>query len=295
MRLVHLSDPHLSDLDGYSGWHLRGKRRLGYLSWMRRRRHHHRREVLEQLCTQVRQEQADVIAVTGDLVQLGLPDEIAQARDWLNSLGPAPIALVPGNHDLYRDDAVDCVLASWSEHLHLGEAARAAFPSRFDCGALTIIGLCSAYSAPFWSAAGRLGAAQLARLDDILAATAGRMRCLLVHHPPLPGQCATRKALEDAAELARMLERHGVELVLHGHIHRNIAVRHAVRTHVLATASASNADASRRASYRVLDITEQPDRWLLDARLMTLDSDGGGAECRDRLRCEFAHRFATSE
>ena len=286
MRLVHLSDPHLSDLDGYSGWHLRGKRRLGYLSWMRRRRHHHRREVLAQLCTQVAREQADVIAVTGDLVQLGLPDEIVQARAWLDGLGAAAIALVPGNHDLYRDDAVAGVLASWSGYLHLSEATLEAFPSRFDCGPLTVIGLCSAYAAPFWSAAGRLGVAQLARLDDMLAATAGRMRCVLVHHPPLPGQCASRKALRDAAELAVLLEGHGVELVLHGHIHRNVALRHAARTQVLATASASNADPARRASYRVLDVTEQPDRWLLDARLMTLDGDGS-VSCHDRLHCEF--------
>ncbi len=289
MRLVHLSDPHLSDLDGYAGWRLRGKRRLGYLSWMRRRRHHHRRDVLEQLCSRVALEQADVIAVTGDLVQLGLPGEIAQARAWLDGLGAAPLVLVPGNHDLYRDDAVDGVLASWSRYLHLPEATLEAFPSRFDWGPLTVIGLCSAYAAPFWSAAGRLGAAQLARLDDILAASSGRLRCVLVHHPPLPGQCAPRKALRDAAELAGLLQRHGVELVLHGHIHRNAALRHAAHTRVLATASASNADTSRRASYRVLDIAERPDRWLLDARLMTLDGDGG-VSCRDHLRCEFPRR-----
>jgi 3',5'-cyclic AMP phosphodiesterase CpdA len=110
-----------------------------------------------------------------------------------------------------------------------------------------------------------------------------------VHHPPLPGQCASRKALGDAAELARLLEHHAVELVLHGHIHRNVAIRHAQRTQVLATASASNAQAARRASYRVLDITERSDRWVVDARLMTLD-DNGSAACHDRLRCEFLRR-----
>ncbi|MEQ8497304.1 MAG: metallophosphoesterase, partial [Gammaproteobacteria bacterium] len=257
MRLVHLSDPHLSSLAAHGLHTLRGKRRLGYLSWLRRRRHQHRPEVLEALCEHVRAEQADVIAVTGDLTQLGLPDEIAAASAWLEGLAPTPVVLVPGNHDLYRDDARVELAARWSAQLRVPALDEQAFPSRLDVGPVSLFGLCSAHAAPFWSAGGRLGAAQLERLDAALAAARGRLRCVLIHHPPLPGQCSARKALGDASALAALLARHGVELVLHGHLHRNLAQLHRGRTRVLATASASYAPEVGRASYRVFDIAEQ--------------------------------------
>ena len=45
---------------------------------------------------------------------------------------------------------------------------------------------------------------------------------MLIHHPPLPGQARRFRGLEDAAELESVLSRHGAELVLHGHNHRNM-------------------------------------------------------------------------
>ncbi|MEQ8663493.1 MAG: metallophosphoesterase [Gammaproteobacteria bacterium] len=288
MRLVHLTDPHLSSLAGHALWGLRGKRRLGYLSWVRRRRHHHRREVLEALCAHVRTERADVIAVTGDLTQLGLPDEIVEAGRWLDGFAPTPVALVPGNHDFYRDDAVAAVIAAWGGSLRLVGAPDSAFPSRLDVGPMSLIGLCSAYAAPFWSAGGRLGDAQLARLDALLAQTRGRLRCVLIHHPPLPRQCPARKALADAAALGALLERQGVELVLHGHMHRNLALAHASRTRVLATASASYALPAQRASYRVFDVSEASDAWHIGARLMTLGQAPEDIDCVEQTRWRVA-------
>ena len=47
--LAHLSDLHLSSLDGVSPRALLGKRLLGYLSWRLWRRHEHRADVLDAL------------------------------------------------------------------------------------------------------------------------------------------------------------------------------------------------------------------------------------------------------
>ena len=46
--------------------------------------------------------------------------------------------------------------------------------------------------------------------------------CVLIHHPPLPGQAKRFRGLEDAAGLEAVLSRHGAELVMHGHNHRNM-------------------------------------------------------------------------
>ena len=45
---------------------------------------------------------------------------------------------------------------------------------------------------------------------------------LLIHHPPLPGQAARARHLTDATELEAILTSHGIDLVVHGHNHRNM-------------------------------------------------------------------------
>src|SRR5690606_17960412 len=75
---------------------------------------------------------------------------------------------------------------------------------------LSLIGLSSAIpSAPFM-AYGRLGAEQSRRLDALLAGARG-LRCVLLHHPPLPAMTHWRKGLLDAAELERVLRERGAE------------------------------------------------------------------------------------
>jgi 3',5'-cyclic AMP phosphodiesterase CpdA len=68
--LAHLSDLHLSSLDGVSLRSLLDKRMLGYVSWLLRRRHEHRAEVLDVLRADLEAEHLDHIAVTGDLTHL---------------------------------------------------------------------------------------------------------------------------------------------------------------------------------------------------------------------------------
>jgi 3',5'-cyclic AMP phosphodiesterase CpdA len=277
LRLVHLTDPHLSALDGHSFWSLEGKRKLGYLSWMRRRRHHHRREMLDRVCAAVRDERPDVVAITGDLVQLGLADEIAAATAWLAGFGDTAIVLVPGNHDAYRADAAASIRGAWAQYFGLSNATDAAdadFPSVRAVQGCTVIGLSSASPQPFWSAAGEIGTEQLRRLDAILGRSTGSLRCVLLHHPPLVGQCARRKALVDAAALSALLDRHGVEIVLHGHVHRNETHLLGVRTRVLATASASNVATHARASYRVFDIVSSSAGWEVSSLLKSLPGTG---------------------
>ena len=79
MRLIHITDPHLSSLDGLTFMGLRGKRRSGFLSWRQKRRRVHRPEILEQLTEAVISHQPDLVMVTGDLVHIGLESEMIEA------------------------------------------------------------------------------------------------------------------------------------------------------------------------------------------------------------------------
>jgi 3',5'-cyclic AMP phosphodiesterase CpdA len=298
MRLVHLTDPHLTSLSERQLPVIRGKRRLGYWSWKRNRQFRHRPELLERITAAVLEEEAAQILISGDLTQVGLPEEIAAARGWLESLGPpARVALVPGNHDVYRADSWSAVCAQWGEYLSGAEpdedrTVRAAgrSPAGFPWqrrlegpdGGITIIGLCSAYPAPLLLADGRLGRAQLERLNRLLSGASG-FRCLVLHHPPLPGMAAWRKALRDAGRLRALMLEHGPELVLHGHLHRNRAAPPLGATRIFATASASSAQAEAAASYRVFDIEPAPTAapgqgaqrgWSVVMRLKGLADDG---------------------
>ena len=77
-RFAHLSDPHLSSLEGVRASQLINKRALGYLSWKRRRRFEHRREVLDALQNDLDMASLDQLLVTGDLTHVGLPQEFEE-------------------------------------------------------------------------------------------------------------------------------------------------------------------------------------------------------------------------
>ena len=275
MRIAHLTDPHLTSLAGVSPLKLAGKRRLGYLSWWHKRRHEHRAEILAEIKSAVAAEAPDVTVVTGDLVHIGLPEEIAQAREWLHDLQVVGrVFLVPGNHDCYRADSVDLMHEQWAEFFNVAPNDRTGFPSLFRHEQISIIGLSSAVPVPTWSAGGTIGDAQLSKFEQILHETSGTFRCVGVHHPPLPGQVPRRKALADAPLLGGLIRKHGVELVLHGHVHRNHEVVVDDRTRVMASASASKATQRHRASFRVFDIADDDGHWQVNAALKSLDDSG---------------------
>ena len=100
--LAHLSDIHLSPLPLVKRRELMSKRMLGFVNWHRGRKFAHRREILDRLTSDLAEQNPDHIAVTGDLVNLGLPEEFVRAAEWLNDLGPpARVTAIPGNHDAY--------------------------------------------------------------------------------------------------------------------------------------------------------------------------------------------------
>ena len=87
-----------------------------------------------------------------------------------------------------------------------------------------MIGVNSAVPTPPLIASGRVGAGQLERLAKILTelGTAGNIRVVMIHHPPLPAAKASTRGLSDAAALEAVLVRHGAELLIHGHNHRDM-------------------------------------------------------------------------
>lgn len=219
--LAHLSDPHLPPLPRPRLRDLAGKRVLGYLNWTRNRHKYHRREVLDALVADIQAQRPDHIAVTGDLVNLALEAEFAPAAAWLESVGlPQQVTVVPGNHDAYVRATKHRFAGTFADYLR-GDAmdGATAFPFLRRRGPLALIGISSAVPTAPLMATGRLGRAQLEALDRMLAQLSAEhaFRVLLVHHPLHSD--SRIKRLTDSRELRAVLQRHGVELVLHGHDH----------------------------------------------------------------------------
>ena len=220
--LAHFSDVHLSPITGFAPRYWNAKRTLGLLNWQRGRRHVHERSVADRLMADAIALRTDHIVITGDLINLGLPSEYEAALSWLEALGsPDTVTVVPGNHDVYTRLAGHPGIARWAAYMG-SEEQSLAFPFVRRVGPLALIGLNSAIETPPFVAAGRLGAHQIEVAGEMLERLADEdvIRVVLIHHPPLPGLASARRALADAAQFARVLERAGAELVLYGHNHR---------------------------------------------------------------------------
>ena len=274
MRLIHLTDPHLSNLDGVRFSALRGKRWSGYVSWFKNRQKKYLPAVLEKLRLAVQAERADQILLTGDLVQIGLKSEIDQATEWLTRLGsPAEVMLIPGNHDIYVRESAAAVYDCWADYLFHGQAP-GQFPVLKEMGRLSLIGLSSACVSPVFMATGKLDPQQLEQLTSLLETCAAEKKlvCLLIHHPPLPGMTHWRKDLKNAQALQAVLERYPPALVLYGHLHHNRELQWG-SSRFFCTAAASSAS---DASYRVIDIEDNDSCWSLRMTLKSIVYEGTG-------------------
>jgi len=218
--LAHFSDPHLPPLPKPRLKELAGKRVLGYLNWTRNRHKYYRREVLDTLVRDLHAHAPDHIAVTGDLVNLALPAEFAPAQAWLQSVGrPDLVTAIPGNHDAYVRATRHRFAEVFSDYVRGDEPESQGFPFLRRRGPVALIGLSSAVPTAPFMATGTLGRAQIAALERILVSlsTEQVFRVLLVHHPLRSD--SRPKRLTDSAPLIALLNKHGVELILHGHDH----------------------------------------------------------------------------
>ncbi len=225
-RLAHISDIHLGPLPMVSRRELMSKRITGYVNWQRNRSNSQRSDVLQKLLADLQSRNPDHLAVTGDLINLGLDREISDAAIWLQSMGePENVSVVCGNHDAYVPGALAKVLKAWGPYVSGDEASTSgieAFPYVRRRDGVSIIGCNSARATMPFMATGFFRKDQAERLAQILQAEGreGRCRVVLIHHSPVRGATSIAKRLVGATLFRKVIEQHGAELVLHGHTHK---------------------------------------------------------------------------
>ena len=147
---------------------------------------------------------ADLVYLTGDLIQDDSREAYRNVRALVDSIG-LPVHVVPGNHDvpeLMRQELGDYALCS-----------------TIDTDGWRIVGI-DTYEPGV--ASGRVGAAELERLRDLLARSE-RPVAIFMHHPPVDLDSAWLDSvgLADRAEFLDVARESGmVRLIVFGHVHQ---------------------------------------------------------------------------
>lgn len=212
-RIAHIADPHLP-FGLPQGLEWVGKRGLSGLSWRLRRGKHHRAEVADALIEDLCANPHDVVAMTGDLINFGLPREFRQSADWLARLGPPEdVVAIPGNHEALAGAWEAAMQQNWGDYAWHGRM--------FTHADTALIAVSSACVTPPFFASGGVTREALGLLRSQLtdARASNLVPIVLIHHPPTP-ITKRRKALANLEETAAVLAEGGASLVLHGHNHR---------------------------------------------------------------------------
>jgi 3',5'-cyclic AMP phosphodiesterase CpdA len=292
--LAHLSDLHVP-LQAAPRWRaLASKRILGYLSYRLKRKMVHDQAVLAALVEDLCQHAPDHIVITGDLTNIGLPEEFSSTARWLHALRSSDaLTVIPGNHDAYVAVPWQQSLERWSAFMSEPEAPirdADGFPFVRRRGAVALVGVSTACPCSPIDATGRIGAEQLGRLRQHLEqlGAEGLFRVVLIHHPPIAAMVSHRKRLVDQADFRALIERVGAELILHGHHHRFTLDELATpmgKAPVIGvpSGSARRAPGHEHASYHLCRLSADPGWWRLDVEVRGL------AEATNRFVTE--HRF----
>jgi 3',5'-cyclic AMP phosphodiesterase CpdA len=299
--LAHLSDPHLPAVPRARLRELVGKRAIGLTNWRLRRRIEHRVDVLEAVLADLAAQTVDHIAVTGDLVNVALPGEFEGGADFLARLGPPDrVTLVPGNHDAYVPAAIGFGRRHWDSHMR-GDGAPAEAAARFPFvrvrGPVALVGLSTAVPTGPFMAWGRLGMEQIERLGGVLSDLSRQnlFRIVLLHHPPVAAKRDRFKRLKDAEPFRRLLQKHGAELILHGHHHvRSLAWidgPHAPIPVVGVPSASAIGHHDDRAGYNLYRIEPGQERWRCEMISRGLAGEGTVLE---QLQRGLLERKATS-
>ena len=282
IRLAHLTDPHVGPLPRPQLRDLINKRLTGWINWHRGRQGRHDMEILADLLADIRGQAPDHILCTGDLCNIGLPDEWKTSRVFMESLGdPQTVSFVPGNHDAYVPGSLEGLLSEIAPYAR-GDDGEQSFPYLRRRGVVALIGLSSAVPTLPFVASGRLGRRQIKEVEEMLGDLARDCDCfrvVLIHHPPHVGGADPGRNLTDAPKFEAVIARVGAELILHGHNHvgslaRLPGPRGPVPVIGAPSASSRGGTLIHKAGYHLFTIGRDETGFFLTAELRGLQADG---------------------
>ena len=283
-RLAHLSDLHVGPLPRPKLRQLAGKRMTGYWNWHSTRKTIHDMAVLARVVADIKASQPDHVACTGDLANIGLPQEFAVAQHFLETLGtPEQVSIIPGNHDAYVAESLPAMLGAFPAFMRGDNGA--GFPYLRRRNGVALIGVNTGVTTMPFMATGKVGAPQARALAELLRSTAaeGLTRVVMIHHPPHFHGTRFGRRLSDSDRMEAVLAAEGAELVIHGHNHRHSVAwlkgpQRPVPVVGVASASAVPGSDAHQAAWQLYTINGAGSDVTIDISIHTRQADGSFAE-----------------
>jgi Icc-related predicted phosphoesterase len=172
-------------------------------------------------------DEADVLIVAGDLTNFGQPDEM---EPLLNALVRVrvPVIAVLGNHDyesckeaelarMMTAEGIKVLDGSAYERDGVGFAGTKGFVGGFGRGMLT------AFGEPEIKTFVRAGIDEAVKLERAMSQLRTNKRVVVLHYSPIAatveGEAPEIFPFLGTSRLAEVVDRHGADLVVHGHAH----------------------------------------------------------------------------
>lgn len=227
VRIGQLTDIHVADFADLRWTDFFGKRATGWFNYKSKREQEYEPHILESAVHRLVREEPDVVVVSGDLSNLGLPSEWRAALRILEPLREAGIrtVVIPGNHDYYvpssAGGAFESVCREWQRaDVREGDA----YPYVVRARDVAILCFNSALPTPPIMAWGAVDDAQIERARRLARAetVAGRTVVFAVHHHPTRAPNHTRewhRGFRNVVAFRKLAAEVGATLVMHGHNH----------------------------------------------------------------------------
>jgi len=156
-------------------------------------------------------DEADVLVVAGDLTNFGLPEEMEPLVNALVRLR-VPIIVVLGNHDYESCKEVELVRMMTAEGIKV-----------LDGSAYERDGVGFAGTKGFVGAFVRAGIDEAVKLERAMSQLRTEKRVVVLHYSPIAatveGEAPEIFPFMGTSRLAEVVDRHGADLVVHGHAH----------------------------------------------------------------------------
>jgi Icc-related predicted phosphoesterase len=170
---------------------------------------------------------ADLFILAGDLTNYGLPAEMEPLLNALVRLR-IPTVAVLGNHDYESEQQAELVRMMTAEGIKVldgsayerdgvGFAGTKGFVGGFGRGALT------AFGEPEIKAFVRASIDEALKLERAMSQLRTTKRVIVLHYAPIAstteGEAPEISPFLGSSRLAEVIDRHGADLVIHGHAH----------------------------------------------------------------------------
>jgi Icc-related predicted phosphoesterase len=206
---------------------------------------------------------ADVLVLAGDLTNYGLPSEMEPLLNAIVRLRVPTIAVL-GNHDyesgkegdlaqMMTGAGIKVLDGSAYERDGVGFAGTKGFPGGFGRGVLT------AFGEPEIKAFVKASIDEALKLERGLSQLRARKRVVILHYSPIAatvgGEAPEIYPFLGTSRLAEVIDRHGADLVVHGHAHNGTAdgrTTAGIPVHNVAITLLQSQ--KQPASYRVFDV-----------------------------------------